>query len=309
MLCTLGKAASRPSRSPGNGWLPSALLPLWGCQSGALSVSPGKTHHPSLSMCSVIRVQLGSVGREEGAGARCCHAYRMDLLVTASTVHVTLMNVGLGQDAAPWLGSCPGWSQESDSNGNGVLLNEKAGVRRRENEEGEIRKEEECSWRDGEDGEQEGYGRKSRCKTEAQRDVRGKDSVAEGRSETGGDTAVGLVFILSGAAHQSSFHPLPLGKDLLLPWQGGRQLPRRGIKSTHCSPLPCSIGPQCSVLRDGPALPFPARIHQGHLPMVSGTVGSLQGASQPQRASETVRSCSSACCFGAVTSQTAFDTP
>lgn len=53
----------------------------------------------------------------------CCHAYRMGLLVTASTIHVTLMNVGLGQDTAPWLGSCPRWSRESDSNGNVMLLN------------------------------------------------------------------------------------------------------------------------------------------------------------------------------------------
>ncbi|KQK78770.1 hypothetical protein AAES_110872 [Amazona aestiva] len=112
----------------------------------------------------------------------------MGLLVTASTVHVMLMNVGLGQDAAPWLGSCPGWSQESDSNGNDVLLNEEAGVRRRENKEREIRKEEECSWRDGEDGEQEGYGRKKMMEEMQNRGTERcdrKDSVAEGRSEVG----------------------------------------------------------------------------------------------------------------------------
>lgn len=33
-------------------------------------------------------------------------------------------------------------------------------MRRNENKEGETRKKEECSWRDGEDGEQEGYSRR-----------------------------------------------------------------------------------------------------------------------------------------------------
>lgn len=51
-----------------------------------------------------------------------CIQNQNGLAVTASTRHVTLMNVGLGQDAAPWLKSRPGWSQESDSNGN-MLLN------------------------------------------------------------------------------------------------------------------------------------------------------------------------------------------
>jgi len=44
-------------------------------------------------------------------------------LVTASTLRVTVMNAGPGQDAEPWLSSCPGWSQESNSNGNALLLN------------------------------------------------------------------------------------------------------------------------------------------------------------------------------------------
>lgn len=139
--------------------------------------------------------------------------------------------------------------------------------------------------------------------------MRGKDSVAEGRSEMG-ELEIQLWSWFSSSVVQLTRAVstlCQLGKDLF-PWQGGKQLLRSGSKSTHCYPLPCSLSPQCWVLGDGPALPFPAWIHQGHLPMVSGTVGSLQGASQPQRASGTARSCSSACCFGAVTSQTAFDT-
>lgn len=131
--------------------------------------------------------------------------------------------------------------------------------------------------------------------------------IKKGRTE---DTVMELVFLFSGTAHQSSFHPLPLGKDLLLPWQGGRQLLRSRSKSPHCLPSP--LLPQRPVLGAQtwlcPAFPCLALIYRGSLPRVPDTVGSLQGALQPQRASGTVRSCSSACCFGAARSQPAFDT-
>lgn len=74
---------------------------------------------------------------------------------------------------------------------------------------------------------------------------------------------------------------------------------------TSC-PLPCSRSPRCWVLC--PALPCRALIYGGGLPRAPGTAGFPRGALQPRRTSGTSRSCSSACCFGAATSQPAFDT-
>jgi len=81
-----------------------------------------------------------------------------------------------------------------------------------------------------------------------------------------------------------------------------------GARAPAASPLPCSLSPQRRVLGDGSARPLLALIYQGCLPRVPGTVGSLQAALQPQRASGTARSCPSARCFGTAGSQPAFGT-
>lgn len=134
-----------------------------------------------------------------------------------------------------------------------------AGVRRKENKDGETRKEEECSWRDGEDGEQEGYSRRKVTEGMQNRGTKrqerkgwcGRGTDQKGRT---GDTVMELIFLFGTAAHQNSFLPLPLGKDLLS-WQEGRQLLRSQSKMPAASPLPCSLTPQCWGLRRFPALP------------------------------------------------------
>lgn len=87
--------------------------------------------------------------------------------------------------------------------------------------------------------------------------------MAEGQIKKGrtGDTVMELAFLFSSAVHQNNFHPLPLDNDVILPWQGHRQL----LRSPAASPLLCYLNPSagCSEV----ALPtFPC------LALISGEV-------------------------------------
>lgn len=118
------------------------------------------------------------------------------------------------------------------------------------------------------------------------------------------DIVMELAFTFTGAAHQNCFHPLTLGKGPL------QDLCRRTSSFLARAP-PALIVPSYTALGclevALPSLSLPGPTSPGK-PAGWTCAGTTAGAREPQRASGTTRSCSSACCFGAARSQPAFDT-
>ena len=118
-----GKAACRPRRSPETGSFVTLRMPTGSTGSVSRPDSPSlplraptRARHAAQSPLSSARQ---AARRLRGSLPRVLHGLAGD----SQRRPRDTVNAGRGQDAAPWLGSCPGRSQESDSNGNVVLLN------------------------------------------------------------------------------------------------------------------------------------------------------------------------------------------
>lgn len=104
-------------------WLQSRPFHFLGMRTGSARPVVSRRGSPSPSprtgahtVHSVTRAQLTTAWQSRRRAERAA-------VHTERALRVTVKNTGPGQDAAPWLSSCPGWSQESNSNGNALPLN------------------------------------------------------------------------------------------------------------------------------------------------------------------------------------------